>query len=82
MEAYRKPAVSGMAYVYFFPQGHSEPAIVHLMDKDEEYYSVVLHPLTGRAKVYACRYKVPEAFGVSDDKRDSSDKDPCEDLDK
>ncbi len=72
----KEPAESGMAYVYFFPQGHAEPAIIHLMDKDEEYYSVVLHPLTGRAKVYACRYKVPEDFGVSDDKKDRG-KDPC-----
>lgn len=72
----KEPAEGGIAYVYFFPQGHAEPAIIQLVDKDQGYYSVVLHPLTGRAKVYACRYKVPEEFGVSDDKRETS-KDPC-----
>ncbi len=77
----KKAATEGMAYVYFFPQGHAEPAIIHLVDKDEFYYSVVLHPLTGRAKIYSCRYKVPEEFGVSDDKREGGSGDPCEDKD-
>ena len=70
----------GLAYIYFFPQGHAEPAIVHIVNKDEEYYSVVLHPLTGSARVYPCKYKIPEKFGQSDDKRDSTDK-VCEDTD-
>ena len=78
----KEPAEEGMAYVYFFPQGHAEPAIIHLVDKDGGYYSVVLHPLTGKAKVYACRYKVPDQFGISDDKRESSSTDPCDDQDK
>ena len=77
----KEAATEGMAYVYFFPQGHAEPAIIHLVDKDGFYYSVVLHPLTGRAKIYSCRYKVPEEFGASDDKREGSSKGPCEDQD-
>jgi len=63
------PVTEGKAYVYFFPQGHSEPAVIHLADKDDEYYSVVLHPLTGQARVYPCMYRIPDDFGVSDDKR-------------
>ena len=70
---------SGMAYVYFFPQGHSEPAVIYFTEKDdpEKVYSVVLHPLTGRAVVYPCEYDVPDDFGVSDDKRKSRKGPPC-----
>jgi len=71
---------SGIAHVYFFPQGHSEPAIVHFANKDDEYYSVVLHPLTGQARVYPCLYKIPSDFGVSDDKRRRKHRDPCAEM--
>jgi len=67
----------GKAYVYFFPQGHSEPAIIHLADSADDFYSVVLHPLTGRAKVYPCLYRIPDDFGVSDDKRSHSKASIC-----
>jgi general secretion pathway protein H len=73
------PVTEGQAYVYFFPQGHSEPAIVHIVNDDEEYYSVVLHPLTGQAKVYPCMYRIPDDFGVSDEKRSRKSLEPCED---
>lgn len=72
-----EPVEKGKAYVYFFPQGNSEPAIIHFVDRDEEYYSVVLHPVTGQAKVYPCLYRVPDDFGVSDDKRRRVGKDSC-----
>ena len=75
----REPREDGMAYVYFFPQGHSEPAIIHIANKNDEYYSVVLHPLTGVARVYPCMYRIPDDFGVSDDERSSKDLDPCAD---
>lgn len=58
-----EPAEDGIAYIYFFPQGHAEPAIVQLRDGHEGDYSVVLNPLTGQAKVYACRYRIPKMFG-------------------
>jgi prepilin-type N-terminal cleavage/methylation domain-containing protein len=72
-----EPVTEGIAHVYFFPQGHAEPAVIHLVDcldadcsgrEEEEYYSVVLHPLTGRAKVYSCQYEIPEEFGSGDDR--------------
>lgn len=73
-----EPVEQGRAHIYFFPQGHSEPAIVHLLRVDtEDYYSVVLHPLTGQARVYPCMYRIPEEFGVSDDKRSRRGGDPC-----
>ncbi len=73
-----EPTEKGTAHIYFFPQGSSEPAIVHFVDGSEKYYSVVLHPLTGQAKVYPCMIEIPEEFGVSDDKRGRRrGRDPC-----
>jgi general secretion pathway protein H len=47
------PVTSGRAYIYFFPLGQTEPAIVTLSDKDESsFYSLVVHPLTGRVQIY------------------------------
>ncbi|MCA9665556.1 MAG: type II secretion system protein, partial [Myxococcales bacterium] len=61
------PQKKGIGYVYFFPQGHSEQAIVHLSTADgEDYYSVVLHPLTGRTKVYGCKVTIPSDYGDND----------------
>ena len=73
----KEPLEKGMAYVYFFPQGHSEPAIIHFVDRASEHYSVVLHPLTGQAKVFPCLYRIPSDFGFSDDKLSRSAPDPC-----
>jgi general secretion pathway protein H len=43
----------GRAYIYFFPLGQTESAIVHLSDPAEEtIYSLVVHPITGRVRVY------------------------------
>lgn len=64
-----EPAEEGKAYIYFFPEGRAEPAIVHLMNRAEDIYSVVLHPLTGRAKLYPCDYEIPTQFGISDDEK-------------
>ena len=63
---HEEPVDKGMAYVYFFPQGHAEPAIIHIKNKSDEYYSVVMHPLTGQARIYNCRYRFPEEFGKDD----------------
>jgi general secretion pathway protein H len=72
-----EPATEGTAYIYFFPQGHAEPAIIHLANSSDDYYSVVLHPLTGKAKVYSCRYRIPKRFGEVDT-RVASGGSPCE----
>lgn len=48
-----EPVTAGRAYIYFFPMGQTEPAMVHLSDmKDEAAYSVVVHPVTGRVRIY------------------------------
>lgn len=73
-----EPADEGVAYIYFFPQGHAEPGIIHLKNNADEYYSVVMHPLTGQARVYNCRYRIPEEFGKDDLER-RKERSFCED---
>jgi general secretion pathway protein H len=58
---------SGRAYVYFFPLGQTEQAIVSLSDPDgETVYSLVAHPITGRIKMYNQEVKPPTG-GQTDD---------------
>ncbi|HVV48834.1 MAG TPA: prepilin-type N-terminal cleavage/methylation domain-containing protein [Polyangia bacterium] len=48
-----EPVTSGRAYIYFYPLGQTEPAIVTLTDASgENVYSLVVHPLTGRVRIY------------------------------
>lgn len=45
---------SGTAYLYFFPRGLTEKAIIHLSDEDESNpYSIIVEPLTGRCRIKA-----------------------------
>lgn len=47
-----KPLESGKGYLYFFPMGMTEAAVIHLTDKSgETVYSLIVHPLTGRVTV-------------------------------
>jgi len=60
--------VAGRAYIYFFPMGQTEPAIVHLTDPDgDATYSIVVHPLTGRTKIYNEFVKPPTGIQVDDE---------------
>ncbi len=45
------PREEGMGYVYFFPSGVAEHAVVQLA-AGEAVYSVEVHPYTGRARVH------------------------------
>jgi general secretion pathway protein H len=54
----REPLSRGMAYVYFFPQGQAEAARIPVAD-GSHVYSVILQPLTGRARVVAGKAEVP-----------------------
>ncbi len=63
----REPYTSGRAYLYFFPDGHTERAVVRLSDGDN-FYSLVVHPLTGRVEVKGGKYEIPRDF----DERDES----------
>jgi hypothetical protein len=40
------------ALTRFLPQGYATPTWVHLADEDDEEYTVVVHPILGRAEVF------------------------------
>jgi general secretion pathway protein H len=53
---YAGPVTTGRGYIYFFPLGQTEPALIRLTDTDgTTFYSLLVHPLNGRVKVYAGR---------------------------
>jgi general secretion pathway protein H len=63
------PLTSGRAYVYFFPLGQTEPAIITLTDpdSDETIYSLVVHPITGRVRIYNQEVLPPRGRERTDD---------------
>jgi general secretion pathway protein H len=62
----REPYLKGRAYLYFFPDGHTERAIVRIHDGDD-FYSLVVHPLTGRVEVMSGKVDIPRDFGERDE---------------
>jgi general secretion pathway protein H len=62
------PLTSGRAYVYFFPLGQTEPAIVTLSDQSgESIFSLVVHPITGRVRIYNQEVRPPGTRDRTDD---------------
>ena len=61
-----EPYLKGRAYLYFFPDGHTERAVVRLHDGDD-FYSLVVHPLTGRVEVMSGKVDIPKDFGERDE---------------
>ena len=55
-----EPVTQGEGSVHFFPGGRSERAVIQLGDGRGGVYSVAVHPLTGRVKVYAEEYEPKE----------------------
>lgn len=46
-------ASSGRVYLYFFPKGYTEFAVIHLSDMDEEdFLSLVVNPLTAAVDIF------------------------------
>jgi general secretion pathway protein H len=61
------PVTKGRAYIYFFPLGQTEPAIVHLSDPSgETIYSLVVHPVTGRVRIVNSYVQPPLDVQVDD----------------
>ena len=55
-----EPVLEGQSYVYFFPLGFAEAAIVYLQDEDEQTtFSLVVHPLTGRVLIFNHKVEAP-----------------------
>ena len=47
------PVTAGRVYLYFYPLGQTEPAVITLSDKSgETVFSLVVHPITGKVKIY------------------------------
>src|SRR6478609_2343529 len=64
-----EPLTSGRAYVYFFPLGQTENAIITPADpdSDETIYSLVVHPITGRVRIYNEEVRPPVSRDRTDD---------------
>ena len=56
-----EPYTAGKAYLYFFPDGHTERALIRLTDGDN-FYSLLVSPLTGRVEVRSEKYEMPRDF--------------------
>ena len=54
----RDPVESGVAYLYFFPQGYTEKAMVFLRQGDNAW-TLDVSPLTGKVQVVAEALEVP-----------------------
>jgi general secretion pathway protein H len=76
----REPYTSGRAFIYFFPDGHSERAVIHVQpgkppppDTDpprvgwNEVYTLILHPLTGRVELKNGDLDPPRDFDTVDE---------------
>jgi len=56
-----EPRVEGRAYLYFWPGGGTERAAIQLTrDGDDEGLTIVVSPLTGRARIERGRVDLPE----------------------
>jgi len=63
-----EPVTSGRAYIYFFPLGQTEPAIITLSDESgDTIYSLVVHPITGRVRVYNQEIRPPVGAQFDDE---------------
>jgi general secretion pathway protein H len=56
----RDPVSNGIAYVYFFPQGFTEKAMV-FVGQGNNVWTILLQPLTGKAVVVGEQLEVPRA---------------------
>lgn len=55
-----EPVEEGTVDIYYWPGGLTEHAIVQVMDTSDRVYSVEIHPLTGRGRVYSYAYEPEE----------------------
>jgi general secretion pathway protein H len=62
-----EPVTQGRAELYFYPEGRTERAIIHLTDNADNVFSLVVHPLTGRVQIIGGRVDLPRSGGDVDD---------------
>ncbi len=46
-----KETTSGLAYVHFFPAGLSDEALIKIGDRQNQHWTIKIHPLTGSATI-------------------------------
>jgi general secretion pathway protein H len=61
------PLEQGKGAVHFFAGGITEHAVLQLSDGAEAVYSVEIHPLTGRARIYPEAYEPRQLLGDPND---------------
>lgn len=66
----REPQTEGRGAIYFFPNGRSEHAIVHLTDSRDRTMTVEIMGLTGRGVVRAGAYEPEELEDAREGPRD------------
>jgi prepilin-type N-terminal cleavage/methylation domain-containing protein len=54
------PYVSGFAYIYYWPTGLVDAAIIRLVDQNNKSLSIVIQPLTGRAEFFEQEIKITD----------------------
>ncbi|MGF1465221.1 MAG: Tfp pilus assembly protein FimT/FimU [Sandaracinaceae bacterium] len=52
-----EPRTAGRGAIHFFPTGRTEHAVLWITDSSDRIFSVELHPLTGRTRVYNYAYE-------------------------
>jgi len=62
-----EPVTQGRTYLYFYPEGMTERAIIHLTDSADGAFSLVVHPLTGRVQILGGKVDLPRSGGDVDD---------------
>lgn len=64
----KDPILAGHAYLHFFPDGHTERAVIHLGTdaQDDVQYTLWVHGLTGRVEVLPGRQPPPADFESDD----------------
>lgn len=64
----KDPYLTGHAYLHFFPDGHTERAVIHLGtdSQDDVQYTLWVHGLTGRVEVLPGRQPPPLDFDAGE----------------
>jgi len=61
-----RPRKEGRAYLYFWPGGGTERAVVQLMRGEDDVLSVTVNPLTGRARIERGKVSLEDRYGGAD----------------
>ena len=68
-----EPYTDGKAYLYFFPDGHTEKALIHVVDDEGDVYTLVVQPLTGRVTLKPGDIPASRELDLDDEGRQIAD---------